>query len=188
TRGPKPSEYVSTRIPIRRASTRCPASWAAISRPRPTMATRMAMKRGSIADQCLRCAKYSGADMRRRILGAAVALAACAEHHTLTRVDASGLSRLDEQQMQPVDDARVDEGRAQDAVAKAKAAEADARARLEVAKSEKDVSEAQLKRSIAERDLLKKQYAPKDQVAQAEENIEAAQDLVKATEFKLAYL
>src|SRR5712692_9977603 len=107
--------------------------------------------------------------MRKSILcGAAVVLAACAQQqHQMTKVDDSGLSRLDERQMQPVDDSRVEEGRAQDAVAKAKAAEANARARFEVAKSEKDVSEAQLKRSIAERDLLKKQYAPKDQLAQA---------------------
>src|SRR5712664_1835215 len=49
-RGPNPNEYVSTRMPIRRASTRCPASWAAIKSPRPTTATTMAMKAGSIAD------------------------------------------------------------------------------------------------------------------------------------------
>ena len=126
--------------------------------------------------------------MRKLILGAAVALAACAQHHQMTKVDDSGLARLDERQMQPVDDARVEEGRAQDAIAKAKAAESDARARFEVARSEKDVSAAQLKRSIAERDLLKKQYASKDQLAQADQNIQAAQDRVKATDLKLAYL
>ncbi|MCA1826602.1 MAG: hypothetical protein LC689_06640, partial [Myxococcales bacterium] len=127
--------------------------------------------------------------MRKLIAVGALALAACAQHHnTMTKVDDSGLSRLDERQMQPVDDARVEEGRAQDAVAKAKAAEADAHARLEVAKSEKGVSEAQLKRSVAERDLLKKQYAPKDQLAQADQNIQAAQDRIKATDLKLAYL
>src|SRR6185503_18089175 len=105
-----------------------------------------------------------------------------------TKVDDSGLARLNESQMEPVDDARIDEGRAQDAIARAKAAEADARARLEVAKSEKDVSDAQLKRTIAERDLLKKQYAPRDQLAQADQNIQAGQDRVKATGYKLAYL
>src|SRR6059058_3929007 len=103
-----------------------------------------------------------------------IVLAGCAsQHREMTKVDDSGLARLDESQMGPVDDARIEEGRANDAVAKAKAAEADARARLEVAKSEKDVSEAQLKRSVAERDLLKKQYAPRDQLVQADENIQA---------------
>jgi chromosome segregation ATPase len=126
--------------------------------------------------------------MRTLIISGAFLLVACSQHHTLTKVDDSGLARLDEQNMQPVDDARVEEGRAQDAVARARANEADARARYEVAKSEKSVAEAQLKRSAAERDLLKKQYAPRDQIAQAEQNIQAAQDRVKATDFKLAYL
>ena len=126
--------------------------------------------------------------MRTLIISGAVLLAACSQHHTLTKLDDSGLSRLDERQMQPVDDARIEEGRAQDAVSRAKANEADARARYEVAKSEKAVSEAQLKRSIAERDLLKKQYAPRDQIAQSEQNIQAAQDRVKATDLKLQYL
>jgi hypothetical protein len=126
--------------------------------------------------------------MRKLILCGAAMLFACAQHHTMTKVDDSGLSRLDEQQMEPVDDARVEEGRAQDAVAKARAAEADARARFEVAKSEKDVSDAQLKRAVAERDLLKKQYAPRDQMAQADQNIQAAQDRIKATQLKLEYL
>jgi hypothetical protein len=57
-----------------------------------------------------------------------------------------------------------------------------------VAKSEKAVSDAQLKRSVAERELLKKQYAPKDEIAQSEQNIQGAQDRVKATDLKLAYL
>src|SRR4051812_47819694 len=118
-----------------------------------------------------------GALMRNLILGAAVALVACSsQQHTGGKVDDFGLARLDERQMQPVDDARVEEGRAQDAVAKSRAAESDARARFEVAKSEKSVADAQLKRSVAERDLLKKQYAPKDQLAQADQNILASQD------------
>jgi hypothetical protein len=118
----------------------------------------------------------------------ALLAAGCAQQKAMTKVDDSGLARLDESQMAPVDDARIEEGRANDAVAKARAAEADARARLEVAKSEKDVAQAQLKRSIAERDLLKKQYAPPDQIARAEQDIAAAQDRVKATDLKLAYL
>lgn len=126
--------------------------------------------------------------MKKLLIAFGACLFACSQHHTFTKVDDSGLTRLNETEMEPVDDARVDEGRAQDAVARAKAAEADARARLEVAKSEKDVTDAQLKRSIAERDLLKKQYASREQLAQADQNIQAAQDRVKATQFKLAYL
>ena len=122
-------------------------------------------------------------------LGAGALLAVgCSQQKTVARVDDSGLARLNENQMQPVDDARIEEGRAQDAVARARANEADARARLEVAKSEKDVSDAQLKRSLAEKDLLKKQYASADQMTQADQQIRAAQDRVKATDYKLQYL
>src|SRR5258705_8985844 len=90
---------------------------------------------------------------------AAALVAACShqQQKPQARVDDSGLARLDEQQMQPVDDARVEEGRARDAVARAKANEADARARLAVANTERGVADAQLKRAQAERELLKKQ-------------------------------
>jgi hypothetical protein len=124
------------------------------------------------------------------VLGTAAVLAfgCTSANREVVRADDSGLARLNEAQMEPVDNARVEEGHAQDAVAKAKATEADARARLEVAKSEKAVSEAQLKRSLAERDLLKKQYASKDALTRADEEISAAQDRVKATDLKIAYL
>src|SRR5690348_18085336 len=109
------------------------------------------------------------------VLGLAV-LGACASHkQEVAKLDESGLSRLNEQQMQPVDDARVELGRAQDAAARAKAAEQDARAQLEVARSEHDVADAQLKRAQAQRDLLKKQYADADSMARADEDIRAAQ-------------
>src|SRR5206468_921375 len=55
-------------------------------------------------------------------------------HQQEARLDDSGLARLNEDQMQPVDNARLDLGRAQDAVAKARATEADVRARVEVAR------------------------------------------------------
>lgn len=128
--------------------------------------------------------------MRKLILfGAGVVLAAaCASQKPVAKIDDSGLARLNEQQMQPVDDARVEEGRSNDAVARAKASEGDARARAEVAKSEKDVAEAQHKRVQAELDLLKKQYASRDQIARAEQDIQAAQDRMKAADLKLAYL
>lgn len=118
----------------------------------------------------------------------AVLVVGCAQHRQMTKVDDSGLSRLDEHQMEPVDEARIEEGRANDAVARARANEADSRARLEVARSERDVSAAQLKRSLAERDLLKKQYASREQLTRAEQDIQAAQDRVKATDLKLKYL
>jgi len=130
--------------------------------------------------------------MRKLILfGAGALLAAgCASSQArqVAKLDDSGLSRLNEQQMEPVDAARIEEGRANDAVARAKAGEADARARAEVAKSEKEVSVAQLKRSSAELDLLKKQYSSKDQLARAEQDIRAADERVKATDIKIQYL
>ncbi|HYY52488.1 MAG TPA: hypothetical protein VE755_06435 [Myxococcales bacterium] len=113
---------------------------------------------------------------------------ACSSQKPAAKVDDSGLARLNEAQMEPVDEARVEEGRARDALARARANEADARARLEVARSERAVSEAQLKRALAEKDLLKKQYASKDQMAQIDQDIAASQDRLKATDLKLQYL
>ena len=104
------------------------------------------------------------------------------------KVDDSGLSRLDETQMQPVDDARIEVGRAQDSLARVRANEADAQARLTVAKAEREVADAQLKRALAERDLLKKQYAPQDQLARADEEVRAGQDRIRAADMKRQYL
>jgi chromosome segregation ATPase len=129
--------------------------------------------------------------MRRALIPALCGLAlACASkpNKPVAKVDDSGLARLNEQQMQPIDDARVEQGRAQDAVARARANEADARARLEVAKTEREVGDAQLKRSVAERDLLKKQYADKDKMAEVEQEIAGAQGRLRATDLKLRYL
>jgi hypothetical protein len=126
---------------------------------------------------------------RLGVLIGVLAVSACASgQKEVTKVDDSGLHRLNENQMEPVDDARVDQGRAQDAMAKARAAEAEARSRYEVAKSEHDVAEAQLKRSRAEREMLKKQYADRDAMARAENDINGAQQRIKATELKLDYL
>jgi chromosome segregation ATPase len=122
------------------------------------------------------------------IAGGIALMAACSSQKPAARMDESGLSRLNESQMEPVDDARVEEGRAQDAAAKARANEADARARLEVARSERSVAEAQLKRAVAEKDLRKKQYASKDQMAEIDEEIAGSQDRLKAVELKLQYL
>lgn len=119
--------------------------------------------------------------------GFALALG-CSSNKTVAKVDDSGLSRLNESQMEPVDDARVEEGHAHDAVAKARANEADARARFEVARSERDVAEAQLKRSVAERDMLKKQYADRETIARAANDIDAATQRIRANDLKLEYL
>src|SRR5207253_425769 len=87
------------------------------------------------------------------------------------KLDDSGLSRLSANQMQPVDDARVDEGRARDAVAKAKANASESRMKLDVARSDRAVADAQLKQATAQRDLLRKQYADADTIARAENEI-----------------
>jgi hypothetical protein len=122
------------------------------------------------------------------LLGAGALLACATSQKAPAKLDDSGLSRLNEQQMQPVDDARIEAGRAHDAVARARAAEAEARSRLEVAKSERDVAEAQLKRAVAERDMLKKEYADRARIARAEDEMAAMQQRAKATELKIQYL
>jgi chromosome segregation ATPase len=130
--------------------------------------------------------------MKARIwmgLGTALAFLACSHaEKPIAKVDDSGLARLNEDQMQPVDDARVEEGRARDAVARAKANEADARARLDVANTERSVADAQLKRSQAERDLLKKEYADQAQMAKVEEDLRASQQRIQAADLKRQYL
>jgi hypothetical protein len=123
------------------------------------------------------------------VVAATVAAAACSHQQKAPpKLDDSGLARLDEQQMQPVDEARVEEGRARDAVARSKANEADARARLDVANTERGVADAQMKRAQAERELLKKQYANKDQMARADEEVRASQQRIQAADLKRAYL
>lgn len=116
------------------------------------------------------------------------ALYGCASTTPAAKLDDSGLSRLSANQMQPVDDARVDQGRARDALAKAKATAAESRMKLEVARSDRAVADAQLKRATAERDLLRKQYADKDSIARAENEIEASQLRAQAGDLRLAYL
>src|SRR4051794_41782126 len=92
------------------------------------------------------------------LLGTVLAAAACshAQNTAAPQVDDSGLARLNEDQMQPVDDARVEEGRARDALARAKANEADARARLDVAVTQRAGARPPPKRSQGGGGLLKK--------------------------------
>lgn len=122
------------------------------------------------------------------VLAGAFAISCASGQKPAAKVDDSGLSRLDETQMQPVDDARIELGRAQDAFARARANEADAQARLTVAKTEREVADAQLKRALAERDLLKKQYAPQDDLARADEEVRAGQERIRAADMKRQYL
>jgi hypothetical protein len=124
------------------------------------------------------------------LLATVLAATACshASEKPTPKVDDSGLSRLNDDQMQPVDDARVEEGRAKDALARARANEADARARLDVANTERTVAEAQLKRSQAERELLKKEYADREQMAKVEQDISASQQRIQAADLKRQYL
>src|SRR6267143_113440 len=159
-RGPKPSEYVSTRIPRSRASTKWPASCAAMSNPRPTTVNRMGSTRGSVLDASVPCRTYvlqrtetaRGTTMRElnwAVPACALALACASSPKPVHKVDDSGLARLDESQMQPVDDARVEQGRAQDALARARANEADAQARLEVAKADRNAAAAHVETANA---------------------------------------
>ena len=122
------------------------------------------------------------------IVGSALVAAACSSQKPAAKLDDSGLAKLNESQMEPVDEARIDEGRARDDLARAQANEADAKARLEVGKTERTVADAELKRALAERDLLKKQYASKEQMADVEQEIAGTQDRIKASDLKLQYL
>jgi hypothetical protein len=126
--------------------------------------------------------------MRKLGMGLGLLLAVGCAHHQEAKLDDSGLAKLNNDQMGPVDDARLDLGRAQDLASKARANEADAKARVEVAKSEREVAEAQVKRAAAQRDLLKKQYADKDALSQSDADVSAAQEAMKAQDLKLEYL
>jgi hypothetical protein len=122
-------------------------------------------------------------------LGLAVLVGCAHDKQAATeRVDSSSMTKLNEQQMQPVDNARVEEARAQDALARAKASEAEAHTRVAVAKAERDVSTAQLNRAKAERDLLTQQKASPGEVARASANTKTAEDRVHASDLKIDYL
>lgn len=110
------------------------------------------------------------------------------EAQQMERIDNSSLTHLNEQQMQPVDDARIEDGRARDALARAKANETEARTRVEVAKAEKDVSVAQLNRAKAEHDLLVQQKAAPAEQARAAQARKDAEDRVRASDLKIDYL
>jgi hypothetical protein len=119
------------------------------------------------------------------------ALSGCAHEKKaaqMERVDDSSMTRLKEEEMQPVDDARIEEGRARDALARAKANESESRTRLEVAKAEKDVAVAQLNRAKAEHELLQKQKAPPEQQARAAQARKDAEERVRAADLKIEYL
>src|SRR5256885_12146310 len=106
-------------------------------------------------------------DLNWMVPACALALACASSPKPMQKVDDSGLARLDETQMQPVDDARIEQGRAQDALARARANEADAEARLTVGKTEREVADSQLQRALGERDPPQKQYAAPGQLRRA---------------------
>ena len=118
------------------------------------------------------------------------ALSGCAHEQktAMERIDDSSMTRLNEEQMQPVDDARIEEGRARDALARAKANESEARTRVEVAKAEKDVAVAQMNRAKAEHDLMVKQKGAPPEHARAAQARTDAEDRVRAADLKIEYL
>src|SRR5947207_8839971 len=127
------------------------------------------------AEHTYSCANSRNSRMKAKLIlvGALLAAACSSQQKAQVKLDDSGLSRLNERQMEPVDDARIEAGRAHDAVSRMRANEAEARSRVEVTKSEHGVADAQLKRAIAERDMLKKSYGDRNQIARAEEEIAA---------------
>jgi hypothetical protein len=104
------------------------------------------------------------------------------------KIDDGALARLNEQQMQPVDEARIEEGRARDHQARAHAATQDAKAKMDVARAERDVATAQLNRAKAELDMLQKQKADTKDILRAKGDLQNAQDRVKAVDLKIDYL
>src|SRR5256885_17190591 len=97
------------------------------------------------------CGRFPGVRMRGSLIaiGSALIAVACSSQKPAARMDESGLSRLNESQMEPVDDARGEEGRAHDAAARTRADEADARARLEVARSGRRGARGEPERALA---------------------------------------
>src|SRR5438105_15927143 len=79
---------------------------------------------------------------------------ACSSNKPAAKIDNGALVRLNEQQMQPVYESRIEEGRARDQQARAHAGVQDARSKIEVAKAEREVAVAQQKRAKAELEML----------------------------------
>src|SRR3989442_14900775 len=80
------------------------------------------------------CGRFQGVRMRGSLIavGSALIAVACSSQKPAARMDEAGLSRLNESQIEPVDDARGEEGRAHDAAARTRGNGAGARAPLEV--------------------------------------------------------
>ena len=115
-------------------------------------------------------------------------LAGCSHDKPMQHIDNGALVRLNEQQMRPVDDARIEEGRARDNVARSKAAVQDARAKIDIAKAERDVAVAQQKRSKAELDLLIQQKADLKDIDHSKQDYLMSEQRVQAVDRKLDYL
>lgn len=122
-------------------------------------------------------------------LGLGVLAAACGgTKKAAVKIDDGALARLNEQQMKPVDEARIEEGRARDFQARAHAGVQDSKAKMDVAKAERDVAAAQLNRAKAELDMLQKQKADTKDILRAKADLQNAQDRVRAADLKIDYL
>ena len=115
-------------------------------------------------------------------------LAACGSNKAAVKVDDGALAKLNEQQMQPVDDARIEEGRARDQLARARLAVQDAKAKVDVSKAERDVAVAQQNRAKAEHDMLTRQKADTADIMRAQLDAQNGGERIKATDMKLDYL
>lgn len=115
-------------------------------------------------------------------------VAACSHAKPMQHIDDGALVRLNEQQMQPVDAARIEAGRSRDQMARAKAAVHDGQAKIDIAKAEREVAVAQLKRAQAELDLLTHQKADTKDLDRANQDLRTAQQRVQAVDLKLDYL
>jgi len=105
-----------------------------------------------------------------------------------TKIDDGALARLNEGQMQPVDEARIEEGRARDQLARAHAAVQDAKAKVDVTKAERQVAVAQQNRAKAEYDMLNRQKADTADLLRAKMDAQNAGERVKAVDLKIDYL
>jgi hypothetical protein len=120
-------------------------------------------------------------------LGALLGACSSSQQAQIKPIPTSALGHLNEQQLQPVDAARVDAGRARDQYARSQAAVQDAKAKLQVAQSEKQVAVAQQDRAKSEREMLEKQNADPATLDRARKSEALAAQRVQASDLKIDY-